>query len=90
MAFRFPGALFLQNLVERRTLLFQLVRRDFEQRFIGSAIGWIWALIHPLVLGTGRRLFPDGGPPAELRLADTVTTTTGVIIATYHTERSQA
>jgi ABC-type polysaccharide/polyol phosphate export permease len=30
--------------------LFQLVRRDFEQRFIGSAIGWIWGLIHPLVL----------------------------------------
>jgi len=26
------------------------VRRDFEQRFIGSAIGWIWGLIHPLVL----------------------------------------
>jgi lipopolysaccharide transport system permease protein len=50
VAFRFPGALFLQNLVERRTLLFQLVRRDFERRFIGSAIGWIWALIHPLVM----------------------------------------
>jgi ABC-type polysaccharide/polyol phosphate export permease len=50
VGFRFPGSLFLQNLVERRTLLFQLVRRDFEQRFIGSAIGWIWALIHPLVL----------------------------------------
>ena len=47
-------------------------------------------LIHPLVLGAGRKLFPDGGPPAELRLADTVTTTTGVIITTYHTERSQA
>jgi dihydrofolate reductase len=24
-------------------------------------------LIHPLVLGSGRRLFPDGGPPATLR-----------------------
>ena len=47
---RLPGTLFLQNLVERRTLLFQMVRRDFEQRFIGSTIGWIWALIHPLVL----------------------------------------
>jgi lipopolysaccharide transport system permease protein len=47
---RFPGALFLQNLVERRSLLFQLVRRDFEQRYVGSAIGWIWGLIHPLVL----------------------------------------
>jgi lipopolysaccharide transport system permease protein len=45
-----PGTLFLHNLMERRSLLFQLVRRDFEQRFIGSAIGWIWGLIHPLVL----------------------------------------
>jgi ABC-type polysaccharide/polyol phosphate export permease len=36
--------------VERRGLLFQLVRRDFQQRFVGSAIGWIWGLIHPLVL----------------------------------------
>jgi ABC-type polysaccharide/polyol phosphate export permease len=47
---RIPGTLFLRNLVERRSLLFQLVRRDFEQRFVGSAIGWIWGLIHPLAL----------------------------------------
>lgn len=40
----------MRNLVERRSLLFQLVRRDFEQRFVGSAMGWIWGLIHPLVL----------------------------------------
>jgi len=47
---RIPGTLFLRNLVERRSLLFQLVRRDFEQRFVGSAVGWIWGLIQPLVL----------------------------------------
>jgi len=47
---RIPGAFFVRNLVERRSLLFQLVRRDFEQRFVGSAIGWIWGLIHPLAL----------------------------------------
>lgn len=40
-------------------------------------------LIHPLVLGSGRRLFPDGAPQADLRLVDSVVTTTGVIIATY-------
>ena len=40
-------------------------------------------LIHPLVLGTGRRLFSDGGSSADLRLVDTKTTTTGVVIATY-------
>ena len=42
-------------------------------------------LIHPLVLGSGRRLFPDGGASAALRLVDSVATTTGVIIATYRT-----
>jgi lipopolysaccharide transport system permease protein len=45
-----PGKHFLRNLVERRTLLFQLVRRDFDQRFVGSVIGWIWGILHPLVL----------------------------------------
>jgi dihydrofolate reductase len=38
--------------------------------------------IHPLVLGTGRRMFPEGAF-AKLRLVDSVPTTTGVIIATY-------
>ena len=45
-----PGTNFVRTLVERRNLLFQLVRRDFEQRFVGSAAGWLWGLIHPLVL----------------------------------------
>jgi dihydrofolate reductase len=40
-------------------------------------------LIHPLVLGAGRRLFNDGAPYAALKLVKSVPTTTGVIIATY-------
>jgi dihydrofolate reductase len=40
-------------------------------------------LIHPLVLGSGRRLFPEGSSFAKLRLTDSVTTTSGVVIATY-------
>ena len=40
-------------------------------------------IIHPLVLGSGRRLFPDDASPADLRLVTSVMTTTGVIIATY-------
>ena len=39
--------------------------------------------IHPLVLGSGRRLFPDGGAYAALKLVETKTTTTGVVIAIY-------
>jgi dihydrofolate reductase len=45
-------------------------------------------LIHPLVLGSGRRLFPDEGSLAALRLVDSVTTTTGVVIATYEPAQS--
>ncbi len=39
-------------------------------------------MIHPLVLGTGRTLFGDGAR-AELRLVESVTTQTGVLIAIY-------
>jgi lipopolysaccharide transport system permease protein len=45
-----PGIHFARNLVSRRTLIIQLVKRDFQQRYIGSAAGWLWGLIHPLVL----------------------------------------
>jgi len=41
-------------------------------------------LIHPLVLGSGRRLFPDGAF-ARLELTDSLTTTTGVVIGAYRT-----
>jgi dihydrofolate reductase len=43
-------------------------------------------MIHPLVLGSGRRLFP-GGVRVSLRLIDSVTTATGVVIATYEPAR---
>lgn len=46
---RFPGHLFVRNLVERRSLILQLVKRDFQQRYVGSAAGWLWGIVHPLV-----------------------------------------
>jgi dihydrofolate reductase len=39
--------------------------------------------IHPLVLGSGKRLFHDGGPYVPLTLVESKTTTTGVVLATY-------
>jgi dihydrofolate reductase len=39
--------------------------------------------IHPLVLGAGRRFFAERGPLGRLRLTDSVSTTTGVLIASY-------
>jgi ABC-type polysaccharide/polyol phosphate export permease len=47
---RVPGSHFARNLITQRTLIFQLVKRDFQQRYVGSAAGWVWGLIHPLVL----------------------------------------
>src|SRR5919201_809269 len=41
-------------------------------------------LIHPLTLGSGRRLFPDSGSnPAAWHLVSSSVTATGMIIATY-------
>jgi ABC-type polysaccharide/polyol phosphate export permease len=46
----FPGKHFVRNLFSGRTLLIELVKRDFAKRFVGSAAGWLWGLIHPLVM----------------------------------------
>jgi dihydrofolate reductase len=43
-------------------------------------------LIHPLVLGTGRRLFPEGTRPTAFRVVESVPTTTGVMIVRYQPE----
>ena len=56
-------------------LVQSLMRHNFVDEYV--------LLIHPLVLGSGRRLFADGGAFAALRLVDTRTTTTGILIATY-------
>jgi dihydrofolate reductase len=40
-------------------------------------------MIHPLVLGSGQRLFGDADLPRRLELVDSTPTTTGVLIATY-------
>jgi len=37
----------------------------------------------PLVVGNGKRLFGDGTIPGALKLIDSKTSTTGVVIATY-------
>ncbi|HUG80414.1 MAG TPA: ABC transporter permease [Bryobacterales bacterium] len=50
MAWHLPGTHFLRILVRNRSLIYQLVRRDFETRYVGSAAGWLWGVIHPLVL----------------------------------------
>ncbi len=63
-------------------LVQSLMRRNLVDEYV--------LRIHPLVLGTGRRLFADDGTFTALRLVNTRTTTTGVVIATYKPEEPTA
>jgi dihydrofolate reductase len=56
-------------------LVQSLMRNDLVDEYV--------LLIHPVVLGTGRRLFADGTPTSTLDLLGTKTTSTGVVIASY-------
>jgi dihydrofolate reductase len=56
-------------------VLIQTLRRE---RLIDEYL----LMVHPIVVGSGRRLFPEG-PPTELTLLGARTSPTGVILATY-------
>ncbi len=43
----------------------------------------LWLMIHPLILGEGKKLFDNGPFPAAFTLADSTVTPSGVIIANY-------
>jgi len=44
--------------------------------------------INPIVVGRGKRLFRDGSSKRPLKLVESTTSSTGVLIATYEPERS--
>lgn len=68
-----PGPNFL--IMGSGELVQSLMRRNLVDEYV--------LLFHPLVLGTGRRLFPDGGAFAALNLIDSKPTSKGCIVATY-------
>ena len=57
------------------TLVQSLMRRNLVDEYVLS--------IHPLVLGSGRRLFSDGSPFTAFQLVSSKLTSTGVVIAIY-------
>jgi dihydrofolate reductase len=63
-------------------LVRSLMRRNLVDQYVLS--------IHPLILGSGRRLFDDPASRVELELVDATTTATGVVIATYRPAGSAA
>jgi len=56
-------------------LIQTLMKHNLVDRYI--------LLIHPLVVGSGQRLFVENGPYVKMNLLNAKTTSTGVIIATY-------
>jgi dihydrofolate reductase len=56
-----------------------LIQTLLEHDLVDEYRLWIF----PVVLGTGKRLFADGAIPSGLKLIDSKTSTTGVLIATY-------
>lgn len=60
----------------------QLIRSLLPHQLIDEFL----LMIHPIVLGTGQRLFEHGEREVTLRLVDCTATTTGVILATYQSE----
>jgi len=57
----------------------QLVQTLMQDGLVDEYRLWI----HPILLGSGRRLFGVADAPIRLRLIDVKPTTTGVLIATY-------
>ncbi len=45
-------------------------------------------MVHPIVVGSGKRLFEDGGDQKALRLVDSKTFSTGVLYLTYRPAQS--
>jgi dihydrofolate reductase len=60
----------------------QLAQTLIEQDLVDEYQLWL----HPIVLGSGKRLFRDGAPKTELQLVDSRTSRAGLAILTY--ERS--
>ena len=56
-----------------------LVRSLLEQGLLDE----LRLLVHPLVVGKGAKLFPDGSPPVSLELVDSRAFATGVLDLTY-------
>ena len=57
----------------------QLIQLLFKHDLVDE----LWFLIHPLTLGTGKKLFADGTIPAAFTLTESLASPSGVIIANY-------
>jgi dihydrofolate reductase len=87
-----PATLIRGNLAEELTTLKQQPGKDIQVIGSGTLVGSLLReglldelslLVHPVVVGRGKRLFQDGDAKVPLRLADSKTFSTGVLSLTY-------
>jgi dihydrofolate reductase len=68
------------GIVGSGTLVRSLLRNDLLDE--------LTLMVHPIVLGSGQRLFEDGGNQKALKLVDSKTFGTGVLYLTYQLQQS--
>lgn len=56
-----------------------LVRWLLRERLLDE----LWLMVHPIVVGSGKRLFPEGCERTSLKLAQSQTFSTGVLSLMY-------
>jgi dihydrofolate reductase len=87
-----PATLVRGNLAEEFTTLKQQPGKDIQVIGSGTLVGSLLReglldelslLVHPVMVGRGKRLFQDGDAKVPLRLADSQTFSTGVLSLTY-------
>jgi len=43
---------FIEEIYHKKYIIYQLTKRDFKNRYIGSTLGFLWTIIQPLVMMT--------------------------------------
>ena len=81
-----PFAEGIATLKERHDEIHVIGSLDLVQSLLGfDLIDRLELWVHPVVLGSGKRVFADGTVPAALRLVDSAASPNGVLQLTYGT-----
>ena len=62
---------FLKDIMRSKSQIYELIKRDFKQRYVGSSLGFLWTILEPLcflliiwfVFSFGLKIRPQGNVP---------------------------
>ncbi len=92
------STLIKEDVAEEITNLKQQPGKDISITGSATLVRWLLRydlldelglMIHPVVVGSGKRLFEDGGDQKALKLVDSKTFSTGVVSLTYQPDREE-